>query len=259
MKKFITISLLFVFISLIFISYKFYIKTEFQKKFLPVTSINSPSLNIKLEEKTLNGSYFPNQSTEITFGTINFQIPLDKSTIENILDKGDAYDNIEGKGISYQVTFNTGQKILFFKRETTLLNNKNKGYFIADAKKIYLSKNVLEKLSVFKNEYELSKFLFSQSPENIHFYDSNKNLDLKYELLGLKSSALAIGSENSLSFFETETIKGFQFCKPELTDCTTTQIQFYLPDYDGNFFVLFKNFNQEGIDYIIRSIRLINL
>lgn len=259
MKKFITISLIFISISLVFAAYKFYIRSELEDTFLKYNSLNSPWIKAKLETKTLDTKYIPNQSTEITFGSINFQIPLDKSTIENILDKGDAYDNIEGKGISYQVTFNTGQKILFFKRETTLLNNKNKGYFIADAKKVYLSKNVLEKLSVFKNEYELSKFLFNQDPKNIHFYDSNKNLDLKYELLGLKSSALAIGSENSLSFFETETIKGFQFCKPELTDCTTTQIQFYLPDYDGNFFILFKNFNQEEIDYIIRSIRLISI
>lgn len=243
MKKILIILLILIVIPGSFIGYKWYTHYKLSSEFLVYSSIDSPEARAKLTKLELNTAFKPYSTETVNFGDVIFQIPKESSDLK-----------IEKKENSIKIETN-GKTILFQNQSDQFINQINEGYFIIGGEKVLLSEEVVQLLLNEKidTEYELLKFVYNQNPNNINYFSSNKTLKIQYELLALKIASLLTGGDKYLANFEDNSIKCFQACKPELDGCKNTLVQLFTNDENTSIILIFKGFNQEEINYVLKS------
>lgn len=226
-----------------FIGYKWYPLYKLSNELLVYSSIDSPEARVKIAKLELNTTFKTHSTETVNFDDYIFQIPKESSDLK-----------IEKKENSIKIE-SDGKTILIENQYNQFLSQINEGYFIIGGKKILLSEEVIQLIRNEKidTEYELLKFAYSQNPNNINYLSSNKTLKIQYELLALKIAFLLTGGGKYLAYFEDNSIKGFQACKPGLDECESTFVQLFTNDKDTSIILIFKGLNQEEINYILKS------
>ena len=168
-----------------------------------------------------------------SLGFIKFKIPLN--------NENDSISSIYNKNSTIINTF----KELQPKKSIMLMNNEDD--VTANLKK--------ELKQIDANIDTSSSFLvynqiFSYKPKLNIILDNYKTIDRNLRLANLKSINLVNGGEKSIYRYNTDNIKGFQFCNPK--ECNTVSASIY--NNDKELIIVFRQFEQDEIDFVLNSI-----
>lgn len=218
-----------------FVGYKWYIHN----------SIKSLVALAKLTNLTLDTTFLPAESLDLSFENFTFKVPAENKSVESEKNKN-----------SLKIKITDNKTITVVKTaEGNFIDSIKNGYFIESGEKKLLSKEVIKLMQTeeITSEYKLLKFIYEQDPDNIRFFSSNAKLKIQYELLSLKNAFALSGGEKYLGYFENNSTRGFQACNPTLETCVNTLVQLFTNPDDSTIFI-FKGLNQEEINYVINSV-----
>ncbi len=104
------------------------------------------------------------------------------------------------------------------------------------------------------NIFQVYNKIYSHIPKLNILMDSYENIKYDLRLTKLKSVLLPNGSDKNIYKFDLGTLKGFQFCNPD--NCSDTVVSLF--DDKKEYTLVFSNFTQNEIDFILSSIKIID-
>lgn len=144
--------------------------------------------------------------------------------------------------------------VLKFSDSTYLAIAKGTGFDAYD----YISRNLgilipfLSKKKIYNNNFELFQLIHNYTPNQIGYFDSKYDLNIKYALISMKNIILVNGGDDYLSEFKTENqVKGFQYGNPETNE--KTYMLLFQKKYSP-LFIINTAFSQSQLDSFIHSI-----
>ena len=190
------------------------------------------------EKRDINNvqSLFDNYSTE-SYSKIRLKIPYNPN-LDSITSK-----KIKGAVLS-EIVSNEISKSFIINLENDELSKELK-------KELFDIDNKIDTTDIFG----LYKIIYDYYPDKNLIINGYESIKKDIRLSSLKAINYVSGSEKKIYEFTNKTFKGFQFCIPN--ECKRISVKLF--DRKNNeWTLLFKNFTQNEIDFILSSMELVD-
>jgi len=106
-----------------------------------------------------------------------------------------------------------------------------------------------------KSNYDFYELILNSHPDQVSIFMSRKEAIAKVTLVAMKAMlVISTAPKGKIYSFSTEDIRGFQFGDPEMDD--NIVIEFF-DSHDKQYSLIIKGANQNEIDFILYSIRIL--